>query len=592
MPRYGKRDRVRLLSNGVLALFILAAFSQAKVQVIDRGHTLARARQTQRFEMSRVEYARRGAILSADGKALAQDQDAYELGINFGKVPQSDAFFMDLSAASGIPAPEFSELAASGVKSRIWKQEMSPEQAKVIAQVKNDWRADGVSLSRTAKRSYELGSSAAVVVGAIREGSPVFGLEAAENKVLSGSDGKTVGLLDRTGAFLPMRVEAGSIAKQDGLPILTTIDSGLQELSAEVVKDAVTKNKADSGVAILMDPKSGDILSMASYPTFDPAVETNVASAEQRTTDINATIQERFEPGSMFKILTLAKAIDNGVTTPNDAIYCGGQMSVGGSKPFHCDKHESHGRVTPALAISKSCNIAAANWSLRIGYEDMLGYIKELGLLKPTKVGLPGEVHGQFRENEPARQLQLAHVGFGQSITATPLGLCSAFSMIANGGVRMQPRLVQKIGKDQNPIHSLGPMVKPESAEFVRKCMEGVIETDAGTGKALRIPGYRLAGKTGTAQKVGRGQSGHVANFVGFVPAVDPKAVVLVMINNPKAGGFYGATVAGPCFVKLAKGVIRRYNLAPTEGASVRVRPPQGAQVDKMATQNEVAAKE
>ena len=131
----------------------------------------------------------------------------------------------------------------------------------------------------------------------------------------------------------------------------------------------------------------------------------------------------------------------------------------------------------------------------------------------------------------------------------------------------MQPRLVQKVGKDQNVVRSLGQVVSKESAEFVRKCMEGVIQTDAGTGKGLRIPGYRLAGKTGTAQKIGKGQSGHLANFVGFVPAVHPRAVILVMINNPKAGAFYGAQVAGPCFVKLAKGVIRRFNIPPTEGA-------------------------
>ncbi len=566
MSRGAKPDRVRWLNFSVIFLFLVAAFSQAKVQVFDRDHTLARARETQRFDMSRVEYARRGSILSSDGKALAEDEDAYELGINFAKVPQSDGFFMDLSAATGIPATEFSELAASKVKTSTWKQEMSAQQAKAVGQVKNDWRADGLSLSRTAKRVYALGPGAAGVVGAIREGKPVSGLESAENRVLAGSDGKTIGLLDRTGAFLPMRIEAGSIAKVDGLPLLTTIDSGLQELASGVIKEAVTKYNADSGVVIIMDPKTGDVIAMSNYPTFDPGVFANVAAAEERTSDINTTIQERFEPGSMFKILTLAKAIDEGVTSANDRIYCSGQMSVAGSKPFHCDKHETHGSVTPEMAIAESCNIAAANWSLRIGYGDMVSYIKQLGLLKPTRVGLPGEVHGQFRENEPAWKLQLAHVGFGQSITATPIGLCSAFTMIANGGVRMQPRLVQKIGATPNPTKSLGRVVKPESAEFVRHCMEAVIQSSSGTGKTLQVPGYRLAGKTGTAQKIGPHQTGHVANFVGFVPAVDPKAVVLVMIDNPKGAVYYGAPVAGPCFQKLAKGVIRRFNIPPTEG--------------------------
>lgn len=565
MSKKRKIDRTGALSLGVLALFLIAAFSQAKLQIIDRAATLERARATQRFEMTRVEYARRGAILSADGKPLASDEDAYELALNFPKTPQSDAFFMNLSAASGIPASEFSELAASGLKSRRWKQPMSPEQAKAISRVKNEWRADGLSLVRIAHRTYPLADMASAVVGGIREGKPSSGLELAYDGALAGRDGVTIGLLDRTGSFLPMRVDDASTPKEDGRPILTTIDSSLQELAGQVVQAAVKRNAADSGMAVIMDPKTGDVLAMTSYPTFNPDTPPNVATSEERSSDLNACVQERFEPGSMFKILTLAKAIDAKAITQFDTVYCSGLFTVGKGKPIHCDKHEAHGRVTPEMAIAESCNIAAAHWSLRIGYQDMVAYLKQLGLMKPTKLGLPGEVHGQFREDEPAKQLQLAHVGFGQSITATPIELCSAFTMIANGGVRMQPRMIQKVGRDQNAVHSLGAVVKPESAEFVKHCMEAVIQSDKGTGRDLRIPGFRLAGKTGTAQKIGRGESGHVANFVGFVPADQPKAVVLVMINNPKKNGFYGAQVAGPCFVQLAKGVIRRYGIQPTE---------------------------
>lgn len=572
MRRHTKRDGVQILRYFVIGLFLVAAFSQAKVQIIDRAATLARARETQRYDMSRTEYARRGTILSADGKALAEDVDAYELSLNFSKVPKSDAFFMDLSAASAIPASEFAQLADSGIVSRSWQQEMTPQQAKEIAQVKTEWRADGVSLSHAARRDYELGPAAASVVGAIRNGRPVSGLEAADNGLLAGTDGKTIGLVDRSGAFLPMRLEAGSVPKIDGLPILTTIDSGLQELSATVITDAVKKFHADRGIVVIMDPKTGDILSMAVSPTFDPNVVANVASPEDRTSDVNAAIQERFEPGSMFKILTLAKAYDQGVVNANFRVYCSGQMSVAGNKPFHCDKHEAHGSVTPLDAVAKSCNIAAATWALRIGRPQMIDYIKKIGLLKPTRVGLPGEVKGQFRENEPAWQLQLAHVGFGQSITATPIGLCSAFSMIANDGLQMQPRLIQKIGKDQNPVRPIGQQVRPQTAEFVKHCMEAVIQSEEGTGKSLRIPGFTLAGKTGTAQKVGKGESGHVSNFVGFVPSQNPKAVVLVMLDNPKPI-YYGAQVAGPCFLKLAKGVIRRYNLQPTEDPADRSKP-------------------
>ncbi len=208
MSRSAKRppDRIRWLGICATGLFLLAALSQAKVQVFDRSATLAKARATQRFEMTRTEYARRGIILSSDGKALAQDEDVYELGLDFSKVPQTDAFFMDLSAASEIPASEFAELASSGIKSRTWKQPISPEQARAIARVKNEWRADGLSLARAAHRAYPLGAAASSVVGAIREGKSIGGLELAQNDSLAGKDGVTIGLLDRSGAFLPMRV--------------------------------------------------------------------------------------------------------------------------------------------------------------------------------------------------------------------------------------------------------------------------------------------------------------------------------------------------------------------------------------------------
>jgi cell division protein FtsI (penicillin-binding protein 3) len=542
------------------ALFFVAGYSQTRVQVLNRDATLKMARDSQRYEMSKVDYAKRGDILSADGKPLAEDQDAYVLSVNLSRVPKTEAFFMDLSQASGIPAAEFAQAAGAGLKGRIWPQDISTTQAEEIQRVKNSWRADGVSLQRMERRAYPLGSAAASVVGVIRQGQAVAGLEQAQNSKLGGVNGKTIGLLDRQGAFLPMRVESGSTEKVDGEPILTTIDSDLQMVSARVVKDAVRSSGAHEGAAVVMDPRTGDVLAMACYPTYEPATRANVAKAEAQESDLNVCTQARLEPGSMFKILTLAKAIDMGVTNPNRAERCQGYMKIGKSEPFHCDRNEKHGYVTPIHAIARSCNIAAANWALEIGRDPMVDYIHRLGLLQPTHLGLPGEVKGQFREDEYAWKLQLAHVGFGQSITATPIGLASAFCAIGNGGVRMQPRLVQKIGKQTNPVRALGQIVKPASADFVRHCMEAVIQTDEGTGSHLRIPGYTLAGKTGTAQKVGRG-NGHVSNFVGFVPSENPRAVILVMIDDPKTKSYYGAQLAGPAFLQIAKSVIRRYDI-------------------------------
>jgi cell division protein FtsI/penicillin-binding protein 2 len=195
----------------------------------------------------------------------------------------------------------------------------------------------------------------------------------------------------------------------------------------------------------------------------------------------------------------------------------------------------------------------------------MIDFLEQLGLLEKTNIGLPGEVSGLFRRNEYAKELQLATLGFGQSLTCTPLALTSAFSILGNRGIRMQPRLVKRVGDREFPIREAGRVISEEAADQVALAMESVIESDAGTGKTLRIPGYRLGGKTGTAEKVGTERKGYVSNFIGYVPAQEPKAVILVMVNNPKAGGYYGSTVAGPVFVEVAKSVIRRFNIPPSE---------------------------
>lgn len=577
------KDRTGAIVVGAGALFIVAGLSQGKVQIFDGPSIVKWGRDSNRFAILRHDYAKRGSIVSSDGKPLAEDRDAYRLVLNFKKAPHSEGFFMDLSAASGIPVEEFETASWKG--GRTWPQEIDGAQAKAINEVRSNWRADGLSLERIERRSYPLGDDSAAVVGQLpqkiilkgKERMSGFGLEWAQNKALAGSDGQTTGLLDRNGSFLPMRIEGDSVPAVDGQTILTTIDSEIQQTAAQVVKDTVIASQATQGIAIVMDPKTGDVLAMASYPTARPTAKPNQASPDQIVSDLNSCTQTRFEPGSMFKILTLAKAYDLGVVNERTTIDCEGTMKVGKNKPFHCDKNESHHLVTPELAIAESCNIAAAHYAQRIQYGRMTDYIKKLGLLRPVLDGqLLGEAKGQFRESEPAKDLQLAHVGFGQSITATPIGLISAFSMVANDGVRMDPRLVQSIGDKARPSKSTGRVVDVRSAEFVKKCMVAVFENKKGTAYGLRIPGYKLAGKTGTAQKIGP-IKGHISNFVGFVPAENPRAVALVMIDDPKKGSYYGAQLAGPAFREIAKGIIRRYNLQPTEPIAASKEPAPAA---------------
>lgn len=559
----GKRIQwVRIAIGG---LFVLTAVSQARVQLFERRAILEKAAQTKRFVLERPEPARRGAVLSTDGKPLAVDDDRYELSLSFASIPQSDGFFVDLAAASGIPASEFSQVAASGLRRRAWRQRMSSVQAKAVQAVKTRWRADGVSLDYTGERAYPLSEAASGVVGRTRGRTAEGGLELGFNDVLSGKDGLTIGMVDRTGAFLPMRIDPRSVSKEDGEAVVTTLDSVLQQEAAASIKRAVETNNADQGVAIIYDPRNGDLLAMANWPTFNPD-EPAGATRPPEGTDYNPNYMGRLEPGSTFKVLTLAKALDIGVVTPNSVINCTGEKVVWGKMSVHCDLHggsRAHGSLRPVDAIAKSCNVCAATWAQAIGRDTFIEYLGDCGLLDKPKLGLPGEVPGHFARDEYATGLQLAHFGFGQSLTVTPVALASAFGALANDGMRMKPRVVRKIGKNDVASIEAGRIVKPETAQLMLEYMESVIQSDRGTGKSLRIPGYRLGGKTGTAERQGRG--GYVSNFVGFVPAPAPRAVILVMVDHPQAGSYYGATVAGPVFDELARAVIRRYGIPPSK---------------------------
>jgi len=548
-------------------LFVAAGISQARVQLWGRDEILAKAKKTKRFVVSRTEFARRGTIFSSDGKILAQSDDCFELGLEYARVPQSPGFYLELGEASGIASTELSEPARAGIKSRTWRRPIAGGSAKDIQDVKVRWRADGISLRRVLQRQYPLGEVASVVVGTVKEEKAIAGIERSRNDMLEGADGFTQGMVDRAGSFLPMRLDSGSAPQEDGQPVTLTLDTRLQSVAVSQVKHAVETNKADRGVAIALDPRTGDIQAMACWPTFDPAGR----KLTDRDTDFNPAVMGAYEPGSTFKILTLAKALDAGVVNDSFSKYCNGELKLNKSWRVRCDLHHgsrAHGQVDLQKAIAKSCNVCAATWALNVGYAEMVEFLETIGLLSKTHVGLPGERAGLFNRNEYAKPLQIANIGFGQSLTATPLALASAFASIANGGIRVDPRIIKAIGRTAVRQSEGKRVFSTSTATKVRELMEAVIETDAGTGSSLRIPGYRLAGKTGTAQKVntqtGRvGGGGYVSSFVGFVPSDQPKSVILVMIDNPKGGQYYGASVAGPVFVEMARAVIRISGIQP-----------------------------
>ena len=558
-----RHDRKRMtLSGGCLMLgFLATTASQADKQVFSRKEIINKAIEAKRYETERTEEARRGTVFSADGRVLAESQDVYELGLFYTRLPKSPAFFAALAEASGKSIDEISRPALTGAKSRLWREPISADQARRVRQVMRDWRADGISLAPVLRRAYPLGEAGSGLLGFVRDGEAVTGLELSQDKPLAGTDGRAKGFVDRSGIFMP--IKGKDLAELDnGRDIALTIDFEIQTEATMALKHAVDRNNATSGAAIVMDPKTGDILAMANWPSYDPTGKLKPGD------DLNATYMSVFEPGSTFKILTLAKALDEGKTTQASEMDCPGHITVQG-RTLKC-AHGAHGHIDWEKAIAESCNVAASRWALDIGRDSMIEMIQGLGLLERPGLGLPGEQAGMYNFDDYSKSLQLANNGFGQAMNATPVALASAFSVFGNNGVRMKPRLITRIGEEEIAPQEMGLVFSPETSEYVLKVMTSTIEKDFGTGKGLRIPGYQMAGKTGTAQKLaGGGQKGYVSNFVGYVPAQNPKAVILVMINDPKAGSYYGGTVAGPVFTDLAKAVIRRYGIPPQVGSVV-----------------------
>jgi cell division protein FtsI/penicillin-binding protein 2 len=557
-------------------LFGFAGLSQIKLQGFEAEKTTELANKVNKYFVEKKDRAKRGSIYCRDLTPLAVEADSYILTINFAKIPRLPGFGIALSEATGIPVIEFSDREKG---TRSWPMELSADQMKMVAGVKKEWAADGVSIESARKRSYPLGQFTSPFVGfqRVQAGEEKklvrIGLEASLNEVLQGVDGRQRGLQDNNGDFLPLRSYEPDVIRKDGSKVVTTIDANIQTAAALAIRKAVISNKADDGAAIVANPKTGEVYAMATWPASDPN-----DGAQSKYDGKNPVYKEVLEPGSTFKILTLAKAYSEGLVREGMYWNCNGTLKLNSVSAVHCDRsHAFHGDVDAVGAIAKSCNVTSAQWALKIGNKNFLDYLGDLGLREKTKLELSGEVNNLISPDPGAPKLQLATWGFGQSMSVTPISLTRAFCSIANGGFRIPLRLVRSIdGVEQKPKSESKRILSQDACDYTLHCMQAVMEK--GTGRSMQMAGYDLGGKTGTAQKLGKNvKGGYVSNFIGVVPAKDPQAVVLIMVNNPKGGKFYGADVAGPVFTDVAHSVIKNLKIQPTRLMS---------QTSSMAPQN------
>jgi cell division protein FtsI (penicillin-binding protein 3) len=411
------------------------------------------------------------------------------------------------------------------------------------------------------KRFYPNGSLAAHVLGYVGlDGNGLGGLERYYDEKISGAPGKLFIEKDSGGRAY----ESFELPARAGQSLVLTIDQSIQYKTEQALAAAVQQSRAKSGAAIVLDPRTGEILALANAPTFDP----NDVSATNADTRRNWALENIYEPGSTFKVVAFSAAIEKKLVRPDDKIDCQmGAITVAG-RVVH--DHKPFGTLTITEALEKSSNVAAIKLGIRVGDETMYDYITRFGFGSRTGVELPGETSGIVRPVQRWQPSSIGSIAIGQEVGVTPLQMAAAFGALANDGLRIAPHLVREIrSSNGDTLYRAHPeerrVISQETAVALRGMLEGV--TIKGTAKKAQLDGYTAAGKTGTAQKIdpktrAYSKTKHVASFVGFAPVGNPTAVIIVVIDEP-AGAYHGGDVAAPVFRAIAEQVLPELGTMP-----------------------------
>jgi len=531
-------------------VFIAVAGRAFYLQVLRKDHLVKLAeKQHQRIVALTPG---RGAIYDQHSVPLAvsiEMDSCYAETRNIESLPEAAA---QLAPLLGLGAGELlAKLKAS--RNFVWlSRRMPPEQAKKVRELE----LDGIGFVKESKRFYPNSEVAAHVIGFT--GVDPGGLEGVEKKydsTILGNTGYLVTERDALGRDLSLKPGGEGKSGSKGSSVYLTLDKNVQYIAEKELALAVQKSGAKAGIALVMEPESGRVLAMANYPSFNPNSFAKSGPAALR----NRAISDSFEPGSTFKIFLVASALENRVIRPSDSFDCeNGSYSIGG-RTIH-DTHR-YGVLNVPQILKYSSNIGAAKIGSRLGPERLYAALTGFGFGEKSDVDLPGEAGGVLRQQAKWYGVDLATISFGQGVTATALQIAGAVSAVANGGNLMKPYLVDRIVDDSgNVVKQFAPQVKrrvvsAETARTVARMMEGVV-IEGGTGTNAAVEGYRVAGKTGTAQKVDpatrRYSAKRTASFVGFVPLEKPRLTILVVIDEPKTSS-YGGVVAAPAFSAIAQ---------------------------------------
>lgn len=512
----------------------------------------------------------RGNIFMRGGQLLVTDYEASSVYLSPASIKEpaeKTKIAAELGRVLKIPAEKIS---ADLEKQTffVWlKRKISDEEANAVKKL----NLKSVGLIKEAKRVYLKDSFLANVLGMTGlDNQGLAGIEFKYDRILKGSPGRLIAELDAEGYPLFSR-DTQFTPPVEGQDIYLTIDEFVQYHAEKVLKEAVAKHAAASGLLIALEPDTGRILALANYPTFNPNNYQQTRAEARR----NRACNWLYEPGSTFKIVSVAAALNEKIVTPQTSFYCPREFVVGNRriKEAH-DAISKVGNKTVSEIIQDSLNIGAAQIGLKLGREKLYQYIKEFGFGRPTGLDLPAEESGLLRPVKTWAECDTGIIPFGQGIAATPIQIATAVATIANGGFLVKPFIVSSVKSfNSSYIHNFQPenkkrVISEETAREMKLMLEQAVVK--GTGTLAKIAGYRICGKTGTAQKPIPGRVGYwpghyVGSFVGFFPFEKPRVLILVLIDEPKTAGYYGGVVAGPAFKKLSEEIIPYLKIPPDQ---------------------------
>lgn len=571
----GKKRLLLMLAVFVLSLIVLSIrVGYIMLFKAEEYQNMAYEQQTR----DRLIAPKRGSILDRNGNGIAVTESVSAVSVIHAQIENEEETAKALSEILELDYEDVLEDVKENVALKRIKSKVDNETAAEIREL----NLPGVMIDEDVERTYPYYTLAASVIGFVgKDNQGIIGLESKYEEYLKGEPGKIMTLTDSRGRRVSDAEER--VEPINGENLVTSIDVVIQQYAEQEIAAAVEAKNAKSGVIIVMNPQNGEIYAMANYPTFDLnepftindeelAAMWDTFTAEEQNEYLNQmwrnkAINDTYEPGSTFKIVTASTGLEEGVITPESTFNCTGSMVVGG-RTIKCWRYpRTHGTQTFAEGVRNSCNPVFMAVAERIGADTFYDYMIKFGFAEKTGIDLNGEAVGILHKKDDIGPVELATMSFGQTFQITPIQLLRAAAAVVNGGKLITPHFAIKTVDDNGfTVNTFEwpegeRVISEETSATMREILESVVAE--GTGNKAQVEGYRIGGKTATSQKLPRGSGKYIASFMAFAPADDPQVMALVLIDEPE-GVYYGGTVAGPVMRDLLTNILPYLNIEKT----------------------------